>query len=62
MGEGIVSEAPVVLAVEVDPQVIQTLFVAQTTDNVVELSLRGKLRVCANSSADIEISGSLQVG
>ena len=62
MREGMVSEAPLVLAVEVDPQVLQTLFVAQATENVVELSLRGKLRVCANSRADIEISGSLQVG
>ena len=62
MGEGIASEAPVVLAVEVDPQVLQTLFIAETTDKSVELSIRGKLRVCANSRADIEISGSLQVG
>ena len=62
MGEGMVSEAPLVLAVEVDSQVLRTLFVAQATENVVELSIRGKLRVCANSGADIEISGSLQVG
>lgn len=62
MREGMVSEAPLVLAVEVDSQVLRTLFVAQATENVVELSLRGKLRVSANSGADIEISGSLQVG